>query len=64
MYIDWLGIVGGLKRFLDYVVIGLVFRSFSSFNSLLEILYHTNNDSKEGLDGLEHGKHQETAECN
>jgi hypothetical protein len=53
MYIDWLGIIGGLKKLLDVIIIGVIFKGFSRFNALIEILFRTNNNSRGSLDGLD-----------
>jgi hypothetical protein len=39
MYMDWLGIIGGLRKVLDAIFIGIIFRGFSRFNAFIEILY-------------------------
>lgn len=41
MYMDWLGYIGGLRETLDAVFIGLLFKGFSKFNTLVEIIYLT-----------------------
>ena len=40
-YMDWLGILGGLRNVLHTIFIGVVFKSYSNFNSVIETLETT-----------------------
>jgi hypothetical protein len=41
MYMDWLGILGGLRNVLHTIFIGVVFKSYSNLNSIIETLEST-----------------------
>ena len=41
MYMDWLGIIGGLRGVISTIFIGILFKGFSNFNSLIETLNST-----------------------
>jgi hypothetical protein len=42
VYMDWLGVIGGLRSVLHTLVIGVIFSGFSNFNSMIETLHATN----------------------
>ena len=50
MYMDWLGIIGGLRGVLSSIFIGILFKGFANFNSMIETLnstkfYQSHHDS-------------------
>ena len=42
MYMDWLGIIGGLRSVLSTVFIGVIFKAFSNKNSRIETINSIN----------------------
>jgi hypothetical protein len=41
-YMDWLGIIGGLRSVLTTIFIGVLFKGYSNFNSTIETFKSTN----------------------
>ena len=51
MYMDWLGMVGGLHGVIFSVIVGVIFSSHSAFNTAIETIHSFHEFSYGGQHG-------------